>query len=76
MIKECNFKDGNQCDLTRSYPRQRIECPGEENCILYQIYKLLQSKSSIPCNAFNVDEYMLRNAMMSEEDKNKAKEQM
>ena len=39
MIKECNFKDGNQCDLTRSYPRQRIECPGEENCILYQIYK-------------------------------------
>ena len=41
MIEECNFKSkikhGEKygCDLT---PTLSV-CPGEENCILYQMYK-------------------------------------
>ncbi len=41
MIKECNFKskirhrDKSGCNLTPN----EIICPGEKNCILYQIYK-------------------------------------
>ena len=41
MIEECNFKskirhrDSPGCNLTLN----DIVCPGEENCILYQIYK-------------------------------------
>ena len=41
MIEECNFKskirhrDSSGCNLTPN----DIVCPGEENCILYQIYK-------------------------------------
>jgi len=40
MIKECNFKskirhrDKPGCNLT---PKDNV-CPGEKNCILYQIY--------------------------------------
>jgi hypothetical protein len=43
MINECNFKSKIRhrtsvgCDLTPN----DIVCPGEENCILYQIYKNL-----------------------------------
>jgi hypothetical protein len=46
MIKECNFKSkiihGKQpgCRLTP----YDITCPGEDNCILYQIYKNLENK--------------------------------
>jgi len=41
MIEECNFKskirhpDSPGCWLTPP----EVVCPGEENCILYQIYK-------------------------------------
>ena len=41
MIEECNFKskirhpEAAGCNLTPN----DIICPGEENCILYQIYK-------------------------------------
>ena len=41
MIMECNFKskiihgDSQGCNLTPN----DIVCPGEENCILFQIYK-------------------------------------
>jgi len=40
MIEKCNFKskiqhhESSGCDLTPN----DIVCPGEENCILYQIY--------------------------------------
>ena len=43
MINECNFKSKIRhrtsagCDITPN----DIVCPGEENCILYQIYKNL-----------------------------------
>jgi len=45
MIKECNFKskikhhDSQGCKLT---PPDDV-CPGEENCILYQIYSKLNN---------------------------------
>jgi len=33
MIKECNFKYADKvCSISE------IECPGEDNCVLYQIY--------------------------------------
>jgi hypothetical protein len=41
MITECNFKskikhhEASGCNLTPD----EIVCPGEDNCILYQIYK-------------------------------------
>jgi hypothetical protein len=41
MIKECNFKskvrhhESAGCTLTPN----EIVCPGEQNCILYKIYK-------------------------------------
>jgi len=41
MIKECNFKSkirhrhSSGCDLTP----YDVVCPGEENCILFQLYK-------------------------------------
>jgi hypothetical protein len=41
MLEECNFKskirhrDSPGCNLTPN----DIVCPGEENCIIYQIYK-------------------------------------
>ena len=41
MLKECNFKSDVKhhetfgCNLTSN----NIVCSGEENCILYQIYK-------------------------------------
>ncbi len=44
MIKKCNFKSKIMhrqypgCDLTPN----DIVCPGEDNCILYQIYKNTQ----------------------------------
>ena len=40
MIEECNFKskirhrESHGCDLTP----EDIVCPGEDNCILFQIY--------------------------------------
>jgi hypothetical protein len=40
MIQECNFKskirhrDAYGCDLTPD----DVVCPGEDNCILYQIF--------------------------------------
>ncbi len=40
MIEECNFKSkirhrtSSGCNLTPN----EVVCPGEENCILYQIY--------------------------------------
>lgn len=46
MIEECNFKskirhrDAPGCDLT---PKD-IVCPGEENCIIYRIYKNSENK--------------------------------
>jgi len=46
MMEECNFKskirhrDASGCDLT---PKD-IVCSGEENCILYQIYKNSENK--------------------------------
>jgi len=46
MIKECNFKSKIQyhkspgCWLT---PNEET-CPGEDNCILYQIYKKITEK--------------------------------
>ena len=39
MIKECNFKiisKPDMCELMKYSP-----CPGEDNCILYQIYEKL-----------------------------------
>jgi len=44
MIEECNFKlkirhgDSPGCNLT---PKDLV-CPGEKNCILYEIYKKLK----------------------------------
>ena len=46
MIEECNFKsrirhrDKPGCDLTPT----EIVCPGEDNCILYQIYQNIENK--------------------------------
>ena len=46
MIKECNFKsrirhrDYPGCNLTPA----EVICPGEEKCIMYQIYKNTQNK--------------------------------
>ena len=46
MIKKCNFKsrirhrDYPGCNLTPS----DIICPGEKNCILFQIYKKTQDE--------------------------------
>jgi len=45
MIKECNFKskiihrEKPGCNLTPN----EIVCPGEENCIIYQMYKKISS---------------------------------
>jgi hypothetical protein len=47
MIKECNFKskirhgDSPGCHLTPP----TVVCPGEENCILYQIYRNTEIKN-------------------------------
>ena len=46
MIKECNFKSKIRhrkqpgCRLTPP----DVACPGEDECILFQIYKLLEKK--------------------------------
>lgn len=46
MIKECNFKskiihrEKPGCNLTPN----DIACPGEEKCIIYQIYKKTEHK--------------------------------
>ena len=46
MIEECNFKSKirhrnfSGCRLTPP----DVVCPGEENCILYQIYKNIKDK--------------------------------
>jgi hypothetical protein len=46
MIKECNFKskirhaESFGCDLT---PTESV-CPGEDKCILYQIYKHIEKQ--------------------------------
>lgn len=46
MIEKCNFKskiqhhESSGCNLTPN----DIVCPGEENCILYQIYKKSEMK--------------------------------
>ena len=46
MIEECNFKSKIRhhtlpgCRLTPTH----VVCPGEENCILYQIYAKLENK--------------------------------
>jgi hypothetical protein len=48
MIEPCNFKSPIRhehacgCDLT---PKDNV-CPGEEHCVLYQIYAMLVSKHS------------------------------
>jgi hypothetical protein len=48
MIEECNFKskirhrDKSGCDLT---PTDNV-CPGEECCILYQIYQTLEKQKT------------------------------
>ena len=49
MIEKCNFKskirhrDSPGCRLTPP----DVVCPGEENCILYQIYKNMEMNKSI-----------------------------
>jgi len=49
MIEKCNFKskirhpEAPGCNLTPN----DVVCPGEENCILYQIYKNVASGSPI-----------------------------
>ncbi|UCF49709.1 MAG: hypothetical protein JSU91_08165 [Thermoplasmatales archaeon] len=46
MIEECNFKskikhrDMPGCNLTPT----DIICPGEEDCILFQIYQILKNQ--------------------------------
>mgnify|MGYP006283110815 CR=1 FL=1 len=46
MLKECNFKpkiihrEKPGCNLT---PNENV-CSGEDNCIIYQIYKSLETK--------------------------------
>ena len=46
MIEKCNFKskirhpEACGCNLTPS----DIVCSGEENCILYQIYKIMKTE--------------------------------
>lgn len=61
MIKECNFKnkvqDGYQCSLssllyetdslTNGGVQHAKECDGEDNCILYQIYKQHEEENYI-----------------------------
>ncbi len=48
MIEECNFKskimhhDSPGCRLTPT----DVVCPGEKNCILYQIYAKLERVNS------------------------------
>ena len=48
MIKECNFKskirhhESSGCRLTPTH----VVCPGEENCILYQIYVKLNQQDA------------------------------
>jgi hypothetical protein len=47
MIKECNFKSKIR---HRDYPGCRLTppdvvCPGEENCILFQIYVKLEKEN-------------------------------
>jgi hypothetical protein len=55
MIQECNFKsrirhrDKSGCDLT---PTDNV-CPGEDYCILYQIYQILE-KQKTPLNTESV----------------------
>ena len=47
MMEECNFKSKIKhrhaygCNLT---PHETV-CPGEENCILYQIYRNTEMKN-------------------------------
>jgi len=47
MIKECNFKskiihrEKPGCNLT---PNENV-CSGEDNCIIYQVYKNLETKN-------------------------------
>jgi hypothetical protein len=47
MIEKCNFKskirhhEAPGCDLT---PYDNV-CPGEENCILFQIYKTISKQN-------------------------------
>ncbi len=49
MIEECNFKskirhpEAAGCNLTPN----SIVCPGEDNCILYQIYKNIEMDKRI-----------------------------
>jgi len=49
MIKECNFKwkleFGEQEEFCALYSGGDNTCPGEDNCILYQIYKNIDSKT-------------------------------
>ena len=46
MIENCNFKskikhrDKPGCNLTPT----DIVCPGEDNCVLYQIYNILENQ--------------------------------
>ena len=48
MIEECNFKskikhhDKPGCDLTPT----NLVCPGEDNCILYKIYQILENQDA------------------------------
>ena len=48
MIEECNFKsrirhrDKSGCDLTPT----DIVCPGEDFCILFQIYQTLEEQKT------------------------------
>ena len=48
MMEECNFKsrikhrDKQGCHLTPP----DVVCPGEDNCILYKIYKYIESKNN------------------------------
>ena len=78
MIKECNFKQEHgdikicvMCNINSSRHDDNVyyyECSGEDNCVLYQIYKKTHvvGETRIP---FDVDEYMLKSSMMTEEDK-------
>lgn len=49
MIEQCNFKsrirhrDSPGCRLTPP----EVVCPGEENCILYQIYQNIEKRRVI-----------------------------
>jgi hypothetical protein len=57
LIDECNFKSKiihrnfSGCRLTPP----DVVCPGEENCILYQVYANLENNKKIEENKLKID---------------------